>query len=191
MNKIILKVLFLIFVMYVYNVYGQKTYGGKPLTLDSSLTNLLKVTPTLPLPSVDYHSEIKRLKDLGFQKTEIALARGFAIDTNFFEAAANFQIEGGCIYLLRMQSKKTYSITVSFSHFEIPIGAMLFIYNEQDPYYTVGALLYQNGLSNKHVTCKYIPGNTVIIEYFVPTEATTLGILELGTIGLGFVEELW
>ncbi len=76
-------------------------------------------------------------------------------------------VSGGRVWQLVIQSKGAYSLNFTLEPFLLPLGAKLFFYSA-DNTYIVGAITAANNKDFKKLPIQAIPGDMVIVEYFLP-----------------------
>jgi PKD repeat protein len=113
----------------------------------------------------------------------------------FEDVNINLKIEGskdilpdrsGTIWRLKIESDSAYSIQLILRKFFIPIGAKLFVYNENLSQ-IAGAFTCNNMQKDSTFVIADIIGNKVILEYFEPAGADFPGEVVIGSVGKAYV----
>ena len=113
----------------------------------------------------------------------------------FEDVYINLKIEGrkdilsdrsGTIWRFKIESDSAWSIQVILRKFFIPIGAKLFVYNENMSQ-IAGAFTSNNMQEDSTFVIADIIGNTVIIEYFEPAGAEFPGEVIIGSVGKAYI----
>jgi PKD repeat protein len=92
---------------------------------------------------------------------------------------------GGTIWRLKIKSDSAFSIQLILRKFFIPVGAKLFVYNENLSQ-IAGAFTCNNMQQDSTFVIADIVGNTAIIEYFEPTGADFPGEIFIGSVGKAY-----
>ena len=85
---------------------------------------------------------------------------------------------GDRIWVLGIESADAFSIGITFSHFNIPLGAKLFIYAE-DRDDIIGPFTSANNRSNQLMTAPPVRGEKIVIEYYEPNAFRGQGELQV------------
>ena len=91
----------------------------------------------------------------------------------------------GTIWRLKIESDSAYSIQLILSKFFIPIGAKLFVYNENLSQ-IAGAFTCNNMQRDSTFVIADIIGNKAVIEYFEPAGADFAGEVVIGSVGKAY-----
>ncbi len=93
--------------------------------------------------------------------------------------------EDGRIWRYKVTGEHATSIQLFFSIFDLPPGAMLYIYSEN--YNEIyGAFTNRNNRSDNTLMIADLAGTTAIVEYFEPYNSEYEGQLEIGSVGQGY-----
>ncbi|MDP4226678.1 MAG: T9SS type A sorting domain-containing protein [Bacteroidota bacterium] len=93
----------------------------------------------------------------------------------------------GYIWQFQLHSSGTYSLGVRFSKFCLPLGAKVFIYDEQKSK-ILGAFTSLNNNERNQLTIADLKGKNAIIEYFEPFNPEFEGSLVVGSVTQSFVD---
>jgi hypothetical protein len=94
--------------------------------------------------------------------------------------------KSGTIWRLKIESDSAYSIQLILRKFFIPIGAKLFVYNENFSQ-IAGAFTSNNMQNDSTFVIADIIGNKAIIEYFEPAGADFPGEVVIGSVGKAYI----
>ena len=136
------------------------------------------------LPPLDL--ERLQAEDLGRSKDE-PFRFAIAVKVNFtLENSGSWQTlnEGSRIWRLRIHSMATKSLSLGISHFDLPRGATLWIYNPSHDQ-VQGPYTMLNRSPARRVFTPLIRGDEVVVEVDVPAHASQ-PIIEIGTVNQGY-----
>ena len=85
------------------------------------------------------------------------------------------------IWFLKIKSERALSIGLTFSNFNLPARAKLFIYSS-DTTYVLGALTSNNNKPNQILPISFIPGEKIIIEYYEPNDVEFNGDFYISSV---------
>ena len=92
--------------------------------------------------------------------------------------------DGGKIWQLRVISDGALTINLMFKETKIPEGCELFIYNPEKTF--VLGKFTQNHLVDGQLGTELVPGNAVIVEYYIPPGISDPGSLNLYKVSHGY-----
>lgn len=176
---------FLIFFIFSFvNLFGQISDGGKPASFNDNLKSNVKLV-VLPyidnskLLSEDLENENSGLIPFRFAKT-------IEVDYNTSNSGKWDILENGDkIWRIGFYSENAFSLNIIFKKFIIPIGAKLFLYNE-DKTQILGAFTNKNQIPTEKLATSIINSNSIIIEYNEPKNSEFNGQLEIYKINHGY-----
>jgi hypothetical protein len=90
---------------------------------------------------------------------------------------------GGRIWQLVLTCEDALTVNLSFTNTEIPEGNELYVYNP-DKSFILGSFK-QNHIYNGELGTELVPGNTVVIEYYIPKENPE-GFVNVNTVTHGY-----
>ena len=171
----------------VSNANAQINKGGKPKSFTvSGINNKLKL-PFVTMPSFDVASMLNNDSLNRDKLTPFRFAKGFDVNYSINNSGLWETLENGDkLWRLGIVSKGAYAINILFSIFEIPEGANVFIYNTKKTD-ILGAFTSQNNLNSKILSTAPVNSDSIVVEYFVPSEVKNLGSLTIGNIGHSYV----
>lgn len=89
--------------------------------------------------------------------------------------------DGAAVARLRLVAPGAASMYLVFDDFWLPPGAQVFVYNE-DQSFVRGAFTHQNNKPNGGFAIDFVPGETLILEYYVPRMVGAAGRLHLARV---------
>ncbi|MCD9855996.1 T9SS type A sorting domain-containing protein [Epilithonimonas sp. JDS] len=163
---------------------SQVTNEGKPKSWE--LKNIQKPKP-INLPSFDLKL-IQNEDQLNDKNTEIPFRFGHKFEVNYslqnsgvWENLAN----GDRIWRIRFSSVGAVSMNFILKDFFIPIGAKLFLYND-DGTDLLGAYTFIQNNTSKTLGTWLVKGDDVYIEYFEPASQAGKGSFTIKNITHGY-----
>ena len=92
-------------------------------------------------------------------------------------------VNGSKIWRVVVSCEEALTVNLTFTETEIPEGNELYVYNiEKD--FILGSF-NQNHIYKGELGTELVPGNTVIVEYFIP-QGNTLGAVNISTVTHGY-----
>ncbi|MDO9633911.1 MAG: gliding motility-associated C-terminal domain-containing protein, partial [Paludibacter sp.] len=173
----------IILVLSVVNAYSQESYGGTPIMFGADKQNVKGTSfsnnktffqiQKRESPLIDNEREQQKADSIeqenGYFKNQLY---GLEVAVNLdFKTAATVEILGdsGKLYLLELTSPSAYALQVYFDAFKIPKGARMFIYDSNRTMF-LGSFTHQNNFRYNSFGTQFIPGNSLIIEYYEPNQ---------------------
>ena len=165
-------------------VFGQKQgNGGVPKSFKYEQLYKNIDQHTFPRPNL----EALRAEDALIDHTGTAPWRfGFNNFTSLglSNSGTWFDLENGDrIWFLKLTCEQALSVNLTFTNSEIPEGNELFIFNEKRDF--ILGKFNQEHIYNGQLGTELVPGNTVLIEYFV-RKGNSIGKVELSTVTHGY-----
>jgi hypothetical protein len=158
-------------------LFAQFGHGGKPLSFDMELFDKgsLKSGPIMGqmlLAPIDNDKEIQKTDSINYFSNAKVGFYGKVISTDIDLTAdvEPIEMEGGRLWLYHIFSATAHGLQVYFDDFILPKGGRLYVYNEAKDL-ILGAFTEQNNNTKRHFGTQFLPGNSVIIEYFEPDGA--------------------
>lgn len=159
---------------------GQVSVSGKPHSFEYTL---LGSVPTFHLPTVN--ESLLLAEDAQTQQNKTAplrFGKDFSVQLNLQNAGIWETLPNGDkVWRLKVRSKNAKSINFIFNDFFMPIGASLFIYN-QDKTDLIGAFTHINNKAHGKFSTVPVQGEVVILEYFEPQTVQNQGRLQISSI---------
>jgi PKD repeat protein len=161
------------------NLTAQVDIGGEPY---SSILELgeLRQSELVALPYVDVEA-LKAEDEQVDQVKNIPYRFGYNhdVDYNLENSGQWMELEGlGKIWRLGLKSEDALTINLTFSNYNLPEGASLFIYDREKTE-VLGAYTSLNNQDHGRFATVFIPGDEVVLEYFEPYDVEYSGELEL------------
>ena len=133
-------------------------------------------------------SELEIIKEytLPVKNQPFQFAYPFAVDLNP-ENSGEWQTldNGDRIWRLGITSEGAYSLNLIFGSFKLPEGAELFIYDPQKRW-ILGAFTSKNNKQSGILATQPVPGDEIIVEYFLPVRSGEEGRLSIGQVAHDF-----
>ncbi len=103
------------------------------------------------------------------EKQATAMQFAYLIETNISPTnSGNWHtIPGGKIWKAIIESDSAFSLNFTLEPFVLPLGAELYFYSA-DSNFVIGAITAANNRDFKKMAIQAIPGDKVIVEYFLP-----------------------
>ena len=165
---------------------AQVSHGGTPLLSNFLHGNGKRDIARYVLDNTDV-SELVREDSLLKSRKDIPYRFGkeLPVAINMNTHGTWFQLQGGKVWRAVVGSKGALSINLVFSKFRLTEGGKLFIVTP-DGNKWIGALNFENNLPENVLGTMPLPGDEVVIEYFVPDGVKDKGELEVGTVVHGY-----
>ncbi len=110
----------------------------------------------------------------------------FDVDINFFDLATlDFLPNGDKIYRIEINSPNAFSINLIFNQFYLLEDTELYVYSK-DKQQVIGAFSHLNNKSYKRFSTAPISGDTIIIEFFEPSNVQAKSIINISNIINGY-----
>ncbi|MCF8372760.1 MAG: T9SS type A sorting domain-containing protein [Bacteroidales bacterium] len=179
MNPFLKTLLSAIFLSLIYFEGTSQISQKAPVT--STVFGLETNIPFVLLPSINHDSLLQAdALETGLKALRFASMIPCNIDVK--ENAKEDKVATGTLWRLGIVSENALSLYTEFSSFELPEGAMLFLYNPRKNH-ILGAFTHLNNKTSKKFAVLPIIGDSLIIEYFEPTNIASSLPLVLGQIG--------
>lgn len=149
--------------------YGQIGTNDYPLTMaDSVLADSLSDTlvPVVVLPPVDTSGLGGEEDTVGTMELRFAVV--VETDIDFMTLSVVHTLENGdVIRRLKIRSPGAHALSLIIDDYWLPSGCKLHVYSE-DERYLAGGFTSFNNRSDGLVPIQFIPGETIVMEYFEP-----------------------
>ena len=172
-----------LFSVTVYSSFAQ-TYGGVPESFSKNF--LTQVIPSVKTPEIDVatllaEDALNVDKNVPYRFGYNHFVNIKASQQGIWESLSN----GDKIWRMKIECPEAFSINISFSNFNIPPGAQLFLYDENKTH-ILGAYTSQNITPDYFLGTDLLPGSVMIIEYDEPAFVPFHGELEIYRITHGY-----
>ncbi len=157
--------------------------GTPPLSLVQTVSPLTTV-PQYALPPTDSQAELaKDAQNAVHIPLRYAVARPVEITPATYGTWE--QLPNGRLWRLRFVSSGATDLNFGFTKFHLPEGATLHIISESDSYYQ-GPYTAADGQQSEQLWTPVVPGDSAILELFVPAGATEEPQLEITQVSTGY-----
>lgn len=184
-------ILFLIFAQ-MSSLKAQYSEGGTPLsmaakTAPTPLMTPLESVPMLTMKKVDVarlvaEDEVNdQLKEIPWRFGENLDAAINASQSGIWETLS----DGTRIWRVAIYSKNAYHINLTFSRYRVPVGAKLFVFNE-DFTHVIGAFTHKNNQEDGLFATTLVKGERIYLEYSEPANAAFQGELAINRVTHGY-----
>ncbi len=181
-NRIIKDIVIFLCVIIYTNANSQISYGGTP----ESFTNV--GDSEYIIHSISNNIQRKQLSEFHDNKhAPLVFAKALKVNiSSNTDGTWSDTDSGNRIWRVGIKSYGAYSLNLTFSKFDIPNGAKVFVYNV-DKTVILGAFTNMNVAEKKVLPVMPIQGDEIIIEYNEPANAEYTGNIEIGTVGHDFI----
>lgn len=164
---------------------AQISHGGEPLPLSLLRNDQANLYVTMPAFDLDEQLRMDSLNLIG-NDGAYPFAYKFMADYTPENSGERFTLADGTrVWRLGIHSPGARSINLLFSEYELPEGAQLFLYNE-DQTEILGAFNHLNNSELNILPVAPIRGDRLIIEYQEPANAPFHARLKIGEINHGY-----
>lgn len=166
--------------------FGQQGDGGEPNGYNYFLKSGKDIpTYTYDQPNVEALRAEDRITD-SLKNGPWRFGYNYSASINLENSAAWYtKSNGDKVGILKITSEQAKSVNLTFSNTKIPEGNELFVYNA-DKSFVLGKFT-ENHISEGELGTELIPGNTVVVEYFVPSQNSGIyGNVEISKITHGY-----
>ncbi len=165
---------------------AQVDRDGEPLSW-----NILQQLPTSSiwnaLPEVD-HALLIAEDAAAFEdkSTPLRFAKSSLVDYSNLNSGRWTNLNNGDrIWMLGIESQGAFSIGLSFSNFDLPQGASIFVYTENHTDY-IGPLTLADNKLGQIMTLPPVHGDKIIIEYYEPYAYRGQGEFNISSVAHGY-----
>ncbi len=175
-------VLFFSFSLLLSNTgIAQLSMGGSPISFSQKLKNAdvdIKVMPNIDLTAVQKEDQVNDTRQMPY-RIAVPTAVSFSLENSgTWEDLDN----GDRIWRLNISSPRAKAISLLYSDFFMPKGAMLYLYNE-DKSHILGAFSEQNNKPIRQFATALVRGDLVTLEYYEPASVRGQGALTVSQVG--------
>lgn len=162
---------------------AQISHGGQPLAFDDS-RNLGRIDFQEVIPQ-DI-AQLRAEDEVNDQYKDIPFRFGANIPVQFtLEDGEWYDVNGDSVWQMGISSPGAKSINFIFSTFNIPVGARLFVYNEEKTEY-LGSFTHENMQPHGGLGVSLLHGDKIVLEYFEPAKVAGQGVLEIEQVTHGY-----
>lgn len=160
-------------------------YSPRGLAEKDFLKDLPTEKVAAPSESVLNTMKLNSGKDGNFY--QIARLMPFQANTHSSGIWTNFD-DGSKLWRLQVESPGANGLAFYFSHYEIPKGAVVFVYNPETGEYSNPEYTNSN-TEVKSYSTSYVVGSKVVLEYYQPADVKGEPKLEIESVGYYFREK--
>lgn len=177
-NAILLLVIALCSSITAYSQIGQ---GGEPLFSNENVSKSSQI-PSVTLPKLDIAKLLKEDDQESSKDVPMRFAYPHKTNLNPKNSGKWFtNSKGDRYWLIEIESKGAISLNLTFSNFQVPEGAKMFIYNK-DKSDVRGAFTSANNKNSKRLGLAPVKGDKIIVEYFQPAHVKQAPDLNISTV---------
>ena len=182
MNKHCLLILIALF--YHSSIFfAQISHGGSPLFLEKSSLRNTNELEFIKMPAFDLDS-VLRMDELNKQNMRGSYQFAHKFYTHIKkgqQGSIQTMSDGTKVWQVGILSDGAFSINLLFTKYHLPEGAKLFIYNA-DRSHVIGSFDHRNNSEEKILPIRPVAGDSIIVEYSEPANATFEGELIIGEV---------
>lgn len=193
-KKMYVKNIFLLFLTFTQFTWLKAQYseGGSPLSMESKnattpLLAPLETVPTLTMKKVDV-ARLVAEDEVNDQLKEVPWRFGENLETAINPSQSGVWetlADGTRIWRVAIYSKNAYHINLTFNRYRLPVGAKLFVFNE-DFTHVIGAFTHKNNQEDGLFATTLVKGERIYVEYSEPANATFRGELAIDRVTHGY-----
>lgn len=181
MKRILLIISTICFVLFSYNSFSQQTYGGEPISfknneLTKNIDHIILDQPNME----EIEKEDKENERLGKM---YMIGREIPVSITMKNSGTWETLSDGTnVWRLKITCPNAMSLTLLYSHFHLPKGSKLFLYNENRKQ-IFGALNEKsNPRKSLNSSTMMIEGETTYLEYSAPADVTEEAVLDIEAV---------
>lgn len=162
------------------NVMAQVSHGGEPMM------NYKPTEGVTVLPTID--NKVYLQQDMDMVRGSSPLRVGVMQDVNLDSKKCGETMvmrDGTSVWRLAIESPNATFVWPSFSTFELPEGARLFVYTP-DGEFVLGSFDMTNKQDDNTFYTQALPGSKMVIEYIEPAEVAGQGHLVIDQVCHGY-----
>lgn len=187
MRKALVGWLGVVLMCVVSSLYAQVGHGGRPLPLSLLRSSSSDLFVTMPFFDLEAQLRLDSLNMIG-PGGAFPFAYKFMTDYSPNNSGKRFTLaDGTSVWRMGIYSPGALSINLLFSEYELPEGAQLFVYNE-DQSQILGSFSHLNNSENGVLPIAPIRGDRVIVEYQEPAGVPFHARLRLGEVNHAYRE---
>jgi lysyl endopeptidase len=164
--------------------FTQISHGGRPMALDNDrdLVEANFITmPEVDVAALEAEDSVTDLhKDIPYR-----FGHNIPVNIGLDQWTTQDFGDGSRIMRLGIESPGAVSINFTFSEFDIPTGAKLFVYDANRTHF-IGSFTHENMQSHGGLAISLIFSDKIIVEYFEPAKKVGLGKLHIDNITHGY-----
>ncbi len=168
-------------------ILAQLSQGGAPLKMETTKSTS-KARVEMPALSAELlHEQEAEFYDGDLKLKSLRFAHPFDVSFNpsnsgqWYTTSSNFNV-----WKLEIYSEGALSLNLIFDHFELPAGAKLFLYNEDEDAY-LGAYTSINNKKSGKLAVSPVTGDHLTVQYEVPKSMGTPNNFEIIRVNHDFI----
>jgi len=170
-----------------HNTFAQVSAGGYPLQVISTKSAVVKeeVMPTIKQSVIDSLTD-ENFSNKGNLKS-LRFAVPFSVQLNPDNSGTWYTTSAGFnVWKLTIKSQGAQSLNLIFNDFQLPKGARLYLYNEQEEHY-LGAYTSVNNKASGKFAVSPVIGDEITVQYEVPGKLGTPNSFEIVRVNHDFI----
>lgn len=156
--------------------------GSPPLSSTQKVLPLTALKPVV-LPAIDPAKQMAM--DAAFGPLPLRFADPIDVSLTPDNSGSWEAAPGGSLWRLRVQCSGATDLNFGFTRFWLPEGATLHISSETEPYFQ-GPYAARDNKEHHQLWTPVVPGDSAVIELFVPETAAVPPVLELTRVNRGY-----
>lgn len=149
-----------------FSAYSQQGLGGMPKSGKDAVDLKNIWTAQFAAPDVNQLRAEDAIND-ELQTGPWRFGFNQDVDYNFYNSGTWIDLPGGGkIWLLKVVCENALTVNLTFENLSIPEGNELYVYNPQKDF--ILGKFVQNHIYEGQLGTELVPGNTAIVEYFIP-----------------------
>ncbi len=170
------------------NIIAQISYGGKPYSFAQKNASVIQQSvPTITMEPVNV-SLLQAEDIVNDQNKEIPWRFGKNLGVNLSLSNSgqwDYLSNGDKLWRLRIYSQGAYTLNFGFSKYILPVGATLFLYNENHNE-ILGSFTNANNNVSQQFATTLISGDAITLEYYEPADAPFSGEITIYRVTHGY-----
>lgn len=172
----------LLFLSYVIMSHAQQEFGGIPRGEEHSHLRSASALPYVAMPEFNIQQIEKEDSITGYKNGAFRFAYKMETDIDVIRDGQKLVLsDGTTIYRIGITSAGAHSLNIFFSSFNIPCEAKVFVYSPKMKEIK-GSYTCQNVRSSNALQVSPISGDSIIVEYDLPSSCSETGLLKVGEV---------
>jgi hypothetical protein len=170
------------------SVFAGMTEAPRSFSLPDKALEQVDLLVMQPIDRDQLLAEDRKRAESAEQPGPLRFAVSERVDVNLRNSGTWHALPDGRLWRLRIRSPGAVNNNLGITHFDLPAGVKLWIYDPSGKYVN-GPYTSRNRDNKGGLWTPVIPGNEIVVELFVPSEASramlTIGQVNKGYRGLG------
>ncbi len=174
----------------VYNIQGQINQSETPYSSSEYFQQVITPLHTIETRAIDVpdRDQIKSEIEAGLLPAN-PFAKAIYLDYDWNNSGSWIDLPGGDrLWMLKLKANDAVSLHIICEEFEIPEGAKLFVYNDNN---ILGPFTHLNNQKHRKFTTEVLKGDNLTIEYYEPASVRGQGSMKIKRIDYGFQAFDW